>query len=447
MEKLILLFVVVALMTFIERVFFITMTSTVKGRQFIISHRWLHPNPICIYRLPMGVVSCLIWMSGYPSAAAIFFSFWMITDMTDGTIARGCGLGSETGKWLDPLSDKFMYIPLLLLLTQLVPENASTQYETLCLGAVLLFIVFDVLSQLSRLFVEKTAANSFGKAKTMMICITLVVASFRFIAFDAFVSLPVVGKINPNYLMWSCVALGFLSFYCKVIPDHWYANSLTLMNFICGVAAIPLVLVDQNLVGAFILIFLGQFFDLLDGRTARKFGSTKWGALFDDIADGTSFGLAIAVIVYVTVLPLGIFYAVIASVLYFVCVVYRLYFFIINKDTATPGVFIGMPSPAGAMLAGSAALLFHDGSLIWVTFFTTIIASGLMISKIEYKHFGQKIVSSVPNAIKLTVFAIILIYITILVREQDQLSDAFAIFSFSMIWIYIFVGVNLKKNK
>ena len=447
MEKLILLFFIVALMTILERVVFIGMTSNAKGRQFIIRNRWLHPNLICMYRLPMGVVSCLIWMAGYPFAAAIFFSFWMITDMTDGTIARGCGLGTETGKWLDPLSDKFMYIPLLLLLTQLVPENASEHYETLCLGAVLLFIIFDILSQLSRLFVAKTAANSFGKAKTMMICITLVVVSFRFIAFDAFVTIPVVGKINPNYLMWSSVALGFLSFYCKVIPDHWYANSLTLMNFICGIAAIPLVLVNQNIVGAFILIFLGQFFDLLDGRTARKFGSTKWGALFDDIADGTSFGLAIAVIIYVTLLPIGIFYAILASVVYFVCVVYRLYYFIINKDTATAGVFIGMPSPAGAMLAGSAALLFHDGTLVWITFFTVIIASGLMISKIEYKHFGQKIISNVPNGIKLTVFAIILSYITILVREQEQLSDAFAIFSFSMIWIYIFVGVNFKKKK
>ena len=169
--------------------------------------------------------------------------------------------------------------------------------------------------------------------------------------------------------------------------------------------------------------------------------------MFDDIADGTSFGLAISVIIYVTISPIGIGYAVFASLAYFICVVYRLYYFIKNKDVAIPGVFVGMPSPAGAMLAGSAALLFNEGAWIWVTFFTVIIASGLMISKIEYKHFGQKIMSNVPNAIKLTAFAIVLSYITILVREQDQLSDAFAIFSFSMIWLYILVGVNFKNNK
>jgi CDP-diacylglycerol--serine O-phosphatidyltransferase len=394
----------------------------------------------------MGVVSCLIWVAGYPFFAALFFSFWMISDMTDGTIARGCDLGTDTGKWLDPLSDKFMYIPLLLLLTQLTPTHAPEHYETLSLVAVLLFIVFDILSQLSRLFVAKTAANSFGKAKTMMICITLVVVSFRFISFDAFISLPVIGHINPNYLMWSAVALGFLSFYCKVIPDHWYANSLTLMNFICGLAAIPLVLSNHNFIGAFILIFLGQFFDLLDGRTARKFGSTEWGALFDDIADGTSFGLAIAVIVYVTILPLGIPFAIFSSLLYFICVVYRLYYFLINKGEGTPGIFVGMPSPAGAMLAGSSALLFNEGGAIWITFLTTIIASWLMVSKIEYKHFGQKILSNVPNGVKLAGFAVVLSYITILIREQDQLSDAFAIFSFSLIWLYIFIGVNFKNK-
>jgi CDP-diacylglycerol--serine O-phosphatidyltransferase len=89
MQKLILLFITVVLMTIFERILFIGLTSNEKGRRFIIRNRWLHPNLICIYRLPMGIVSCLIWMAGYPFFASIFFSFWMITDMTDGTIARG----------------------------------------------------------------------------------------------------------------------------------------------------------------------------------------------------------------------------------------------------------------------------------------------------------------------------------------------------------------------
>ncbi len=446
MANLVFLLLLLGLMAASERIITTQAVRSERGRNFIINHRWLHPNPICIYRIPMGFVSALIWGLGFPFAGTIFFGFWMMTDMTDGTIARGCDLGTTTGEWLDPLSDKLMYLPVLFMLTFIRPEGASPEYATLSLTAVILFMIFDIASQASRLFVQKKAANSFGKAKTMMICITIAALSLQYVSFEAYMSIPILNQINPTYLMWSCVILGFLSFYCKIIPDHWYANSLTLMNFICGVAAIPMVLVSGNIVGAFILIFIGQFFDLLDGRTARKFGSTEWGALFDDFADGTSFGLAISVIIFVTLKPLSVVVAGIIAAIYFICVVYRLYYFIKNKDINIPGIFIGMPSPAGAMLAGSSALLFHTGGLAWVTLVTTLVASGLMVSKIEYKHFGQKIMANVPTAVKLTLFAIMLSYITILVKEQDELSIAFAIFTFSMIWLYIFVGVNFKKK-
>ncbi len=457
MLKLVTMVLIVLGILAIERSIFLTATRREKGIQWIRAHRWIHPNPICLYRIPMGIITLLLWRHA-PEFAGIFCAFWMLTDMTDGTVARGCDLGTPTGEWLDPLSDKFMYIPVLFMFTYVHPANYYqginfTSYETLSLVPVIAFTIIDVVGQLSRVFIEKKAANSFGKAKTTVVCTLLIFMALKYTCFEAFMSIPLISRINMDYLMWACTILSFLSFYCKVVPVTWYANSLTLMNFICGATAIPMALSEafpmaiseQNgIIKAFVLIFIGQFFDLLDGRTARKFGSTLRGALFDDIADGTSFGIAIATIVFVTIQTLGVAVAAVISVIYLSCVFFRLYQFLKNKGVNPPGIFIGVPSPAGAMLAGSSAILFIDRPVIVATI--TLLAAVLMVSKIRYKHFGQRIWSNFPNGLKLTLFAIVLVYITILFKAQKPLSDAFAFFCFSMISLYILLGVDTKKS-
>lgn len=452
MLKLLIIVMIVIGFIIAERFIFLNLTRKPGGIAWIRAHKWIHPNPICIYRIPMGFVTVFLWPY-FPEVAGVFCAFWMLTDMTDGTIARGCDLGTTTGEWLDPLSDKFMYIPVLFMFTFLHPESYAgyagidfSNYKPLALLPVITFTIIDVVGQLSRVFIKKKAANSFGKAKTTVVCTLLIFIALKYTCFEAFMSIPLISRINMDYLMWACVILSFLSFYCKVVPANWYANSLTFMNFVCGATAIPVALMaEDGIVKAFILIFIGQFFDLLDGRTARKFGSTLRGALFDDIADGTSFGLAIATILFVTLRPIGSPTAATIAIIYTVAVFYRLYQFLKNKDANPEGIFIGLPSPAGAMLAGSSAILFSN-SLIIVAFIT-LLSAGIMVSKIRYKHFGQKIWGSLPNGIKLTLFAIALIYITILFKAQNQFSDAFAFFCFSMIIIFMIFGIETSDQK
>lgn len=452
MTKLIIIVFIVLGIIATERGLFLSLTKNPKGIAWIRAHKWIHPNPICLYRIPMGFITVLIWPI-CPVFAGIFCAFWMLTDMTDGTIARGCDLGTPTGEWLDPLSDKFMYIPVLFMFTVLHPENYGpyqeidfSAYNTLALAPVIIFTIIDIVGQASRVFITKKAANSFGKAKTTVVCTLLILMALKYTCFEAYMSIPVISSINMDYLMWSCVILSFLSFYCKIVPAYWYANSLTFMNFVCGIAAIPVALTaDGGIIKAFILIFIGQFFDLLDGRTARKFGSTLRGALFDDIADGTSFGIAIATILFVTLTQNGFsaISAIIVGLIYLSCVFFRLYQFLKSQGVNPPGIFIGVPSPAGAMLAGSSAILFADKPIVVTT--VAIVSSALMMSKIRYKHFGQRIWNNLPNGLKLTLFAIVLVYITILFKAQDNISEAFAFFCFSMISLYIILGVDTKK--
>ena len=62
----------------------------------------------------MGFVSIALLHMGYPRLCFLFFTFWMITDITDGDIARKCDLQTEEGESIDPFSDKLMYSPMLI---------------------------------------------------------------------------------------------------------------------------------------------------------------------------------------------------------------------------------------------------------------------------------------------------------------------------------------------
>jgi len=354
----------------------------------------------------------------------------MITDLTDGTIARNCDLATETGKWLDPLSDKCMYFPPLIYFAArgLLPE---------VLVGVL--VVTDSVGQLSRLFTQKQAANYFGKAKTALITTLL-----SLVALDQLHHLWFMSPRFVGMLTFSCGLLAFLSFYCKVIPDVWYANSLTLANFICGLAAAWNIHCDHAL-RAFILVFVGQFFDLFDGRMARKFGSTRHGAVFDDIADGTSFGLAIAFLIYHELAtPLSAFRAAILGTVYFACVLYRLYRFLNPPAPLPRGIFRGMPSPAGAMLVGASVLLFSErapllaAGLVVVTF-------ALMVCSVRYRHFGQRIWPGLPKTMKLLVLILLLIFVSMSFADRNY-AGSFILFSFTMAASYALCGIDYRRT-
>ena len=79
---------------------------------------------------------------------------------------------------------------------------------------------------------------------------------------------------------------------------QWLPNSLTLMNLLCGSAAI--MLASQGyLVHAAILVMVGAFFDLIDGAVARALKvQSEVGKQLDSLADLVSFGVAPAFLLY-----------------------------------------------------------------------------------------------------------------------------------------------------
>ncbi|MBT3376880.1 MAG: CDP-diacylglycerol--glycerol-3-phosphate 3-phosphatidyltransferase [Lentisphaerae bacterium] len=413
-----------------ERLTVGAVTRHPKGREWVRSHKVFHPNSISLIRIPMGAVSVAFWWAGWEILAILWFSAWMITDLTDGTIARNCDLATETGKWLDPLSDKCMYFPPLIYFAArgVLPE--------MWVGVL---VVTDSIGQLSRLFTHKKAANYFGKAKTALITTLLSLIALNQMQQLWFMSPRFIGLLTV-----SCGLLAFLSFYCKVVPDVWYANSLTLANFLCGLAAAWNIQSNHPL-RAFILVFVGQFFDLFDGRMARKFGSTRHGPVFDDIADGTTFGLVIAFLIFHELAAsLSAFQGAVLAAVYVLCVCYRLYRFLNPPSPLPRGIFRGMPSPAGAMLAGASILLFSD-RLPLLAAGLVLVTSGLMVCSIRYRHFGQRIWPGLPNTMKLLVLILLLIFVSMSFADKNY-AGSFMLFCFTVAATYAIYGIDYRRT-
>jgi len=301
---------------------------------------------------------------------------------------------------------------------------------------VIALLVIDSVGQASRLFSAKKAANYFGKAKTALITILLSV-----LGMDIVGEVPFLSPELLTLLTISCTILAFLSLFCKVIRDEWYANSMTLANFLCGLAAIQRVYVDQP-VQALILIFAGQMFDLFDGRLARRFGSTRRGPVYDDIADGTSFGLALGYLIYQLLAEGGLPNLLAASValIYMLAVIYRLYRFLHPTMAMPRGIFQGMPAPAGAMLGGSSALLFAPG-YPWLAAALVLLTAILLVSSIRYRHFGQHMWPSLPRTLKLLFGILLLIFVNLTITVRHY-SMPFRVYCFLMAALYAVSGID-----
>jgi len=375
----------VLLMLAAERYVVIRLLRTPQQIAWVRSHSLLHPNAISRARYPMGFLSVVFLHMGYPRLCFLFFTFWMITDITDGEIARKCDLNTVEGESIDPFSDKMMYFPMLIYMAWrgwLDPVLVS------------LFLAFDVTGQISRRFTKVKAANLFGKAKTFLVVVLLIVVGLVWI----YGPLPFLARtILP--LLGICTGLAFCSTAFKLVPNYWYANILSIMNLLCGLAGCWVVLAGHPLVYALGLVFLGQFLDLFDGRAAERWGSTPQGELFDDVADGTSFGLTTGLIAAASFTHLWA--GIVLGGVYVGATVYRLVRFVVEKrkQGVLGGVttFSGMPSPAAALMVGTTCVLIANDATSGIIIAVTAL---LMISRVPYAHFGRCILPKIPKVVR-----------------------------------------------
>jgi len=182
------------------------------------------------------------------------------------------------------------------------------------------------------------------------------------------------------------------------------ADIITLINALLGFASIIMTLQGQ-IESALIFIILAVIADGADGAVARFSGTGVLGANLDSLSDVISFGVAPAVVAFVSLDSMNNWMGVFPG-LFLVCGILRLARF--NVSGKKDG-FEGIPITAGGFIV--ALFLFMKD---FVPYFEAIfpalllILSILMVSTISYPKIKKPIVIA-PFAIVM-VFDIIVFY-------------------------------------
>jgi CDP-diacylglycerol---serine O-phosphatidyltransferase len=184
-------------------------------------------------------------------------------------------------------------------------------------------------------------------------------------------------------------------------------NLITLLALCLGLTAIRFAFEGQ-IEWAVVAIAAAAVLDGLDGRIARALkGTSRFGAELDSLADFIDFGVAPAIVLYVSGLhemrSLGWF----AALVFAIACALRLARFNVMLDEPDPPAwssqfFVGMPAPAGAIVGLLPVYLqyslFNPPRAPAFTLLEIIYVLGvalLMASRIP--HFSGKLIGRVPR--------------------------------------------------
>lgn len=141
---------------------------------------------------------------------------------------------------------------------------------------------------------------------------------------------------------------------------------------------------------ACVSLFIAAIFDTFDGFIARALGATsEFGKEYDSLADVVTFGAAPAVLVYAW--GLHVFERLGGGIafLFLAAVSLRLARFNVQTGKTDYRFFVGLPSPAGAMMLASmiyfAPAPVTDTRFAIVVMIVTIATAFAMVSPIRYR--------------------------------------------------------------
>jgi CDP-diacylglycerol--serine O-phosphatidyltransferase len=194
----------------------------------------------------------------------------------------------------------------------------------------------------------------------------------------------------------------------KILP-----SATTVLAVCAGLTSIKFALDGRPHV-ALALIGAAAILDGIDGGIARALDAqSRMGAEIDSLADAVNFGVAPALVVYVTLLPdspIGWIFAL----LYCVCIVLRLARFnaLLDDNTKpayTRQYFTGMPAPCGAVgVIGPLAAMLQFGQGWWTSHWFVCIwfaaNAALLVSRVP--TLALKSVSMPTNAAPILLIAI-----------------------------------------
>lgn len=170
-------------------------------------------------------------------------------------------------------------------------------------------------------------------------------------------------------------------------PVRLLPSAVTVLAMCAGLSAVKFGL-DGRLGSSLAMIGAAAVLDALDGRIARMLDATsRMGAELDSLADAISFGVAPALVLYVTLLE-GSSGGWVIALIYAVSIVLRLARFnTLIDDDSRPAFageyFVGVPAPAGALIALTPLAVEEQwGTGWWSSYYvvaTWVVLSALLI--------------------------------------------------------------------
>ena len=164
-------------------------------------------------------------------------------------------------------------------------------------------------------------------------------------------------------------------------------NFLTALNLLTGVLGIINVF-EGNYQHTLFFIIIAGLFDFLDGFTAKLLQSTSsFGKELDSLADMVTFGVLPALFLFkwATLTPSNLHWLAYSAALIPVFAAFRLAKF--NLDSTQSDAFIGLPTPAAALLTVTIVKASFLVSWIYFTPIYSLSVSLLMIIPIKMLSF------------------------------------------------------------
>lgn len=217
----------------------------------------------------------------------------------------------------------------------------------------------------------------------------------------------------------------------------WIPNSITLLNLLCGCAAVISIL-DMQFVPAFWFLFAAGWFDFADGLVARLLNvSSEHGKELDSLADMVSFGFVPGAIFYVLLWlqsssagsyeaaqMLRVNWEWLAAPGLLVTLFSALRLAKFNLDDRQTDDFIGLATPSSTVYATGLMLIYATDPFgwsiyvlsPWVLYPSILLMSYLLVAEIPMFSFKVKGFGWVGNR-KRFIFAATAIVLLVFLRQ------------------------------
>lgn len=231
-------------------------------------------------------------------------------------------------------------------------------------------------------------------------------------------------------------------------------NAITSLNLLCGVIGIWFTLAQNDCTTGFYFMLLAVVFDYADGLAARLLGAySEIGKELDSLSDMVSFGVLPALMMGCTYLTVPSHLNALAWMPLLIAAfsAFRLARF--NLDERQHSSFIGLPTPAAALLCASLCCLIGEGCIgglflsVWfVPVFSVLICALLVcpVPMFAFK-FGKDIEADAVTKMKryaLVSIGIIVLVLVVLFRMPWQ-AYIFGVFSIYVLANLVFAAFKI----